>query len=141
METGDDMSEQKYETLTLGQALDAAEKGDTVEFNYSANTDAWVNLTEWVLFSARDAKHYKFRRAIPNKKKLVPFTRETWPIGAWVKYCGNLYPTGTVSSAGVHIIGCVNKSFVDLLDTNAKIAVIENGRVVGEKPCGMEVEE
>ncbi len=141
METGDDMSDQKYETLTLGQALDAVANGERVEFKHVKSISCWIDLRRCDEFSAIDAKDWQFRRAIQKKKKLVPFTQETWPIGAWVKYCGNVYPTGSVSSAGVHVIGCGNKGFADLLNNEAKIAVIENGKVVGKKPCGIEVEE
>ncbi len=141
METGDDMSEQKYETLTLGQALDAVANGEKVEFRRKIESDNWTSCGEFIPFSASDSNDWQFRRAIQKKKKLVPFTHETWPIGAWVKYFEHVYPTGSVSSAGVHVLGRGTSGFADLLNDGAKIATIENGRVVGEKPCGLEVEE
>ena len=141
------MSEPKYETLTLGQALDAVASGEEVEFRAIGSTLSWYVLAKDSNWTARQSKEYTFRRLIQPKKKLVPFTQETWPIGAWVRYCGNVYPTGSVSQTGmvgkqkVHVIGCGNKFFETLLTTGATLLTIENGRVVGEKPCGLEVEE
>ena len=139
------MSEPKYETLTLGQAMDAALSNDKVEWSvYSKHWHPFEKISYW---NAAQEREYKFRRLIQPKKKLVPFTQQTWPIGAWIRYCGNVYPTGSVSNTGteckqqVHVIGCGNKFFETLLSAGATLLTIENGRVAGEKPCGLEVEE
>lgn len=134
------MSETKYETLTLGQALDAVANGEEIEFSAIGSTLSWYCLAKDNTWTARQSKEYTFRRLIKAKKKLVPFTQETWPIGSWVKYQEAIVLVSCLSN------GCAYLPYLgwfpyEKLLQDAKLLVIENGRVVGEKPCGMEVEE
>lgn len=132
------MSEQKYETLTLGQAIDAAASDEKVE--WSANGVDWYLFLKSAYWAAKNASDHKFRRLIQPKKKLVPFTHQTWPIGAWVRLETGYWLADHVGISGVYL-GGIYYNYSQLIVKNAKLLTIENGRVVGEKPCGLEVEE
>ena len=128
------MSGQKYETLTLGQALDAVANGEQVEWSgCGAKWNPFVKVSYW---NAMQSHEFTFRRAIPKKKKLVPFTQETWPIGAWVKYNGTVYFVVVVYNGYAFLPSIGLVAYSKLLH-DAKLLVIENGRVVGKKPCGI----
>jgi hypothetical protein len=135
------MSEQKYETLTMGQALDAVVNGEKVEFRRKTESDNWTSCGEFIPFSASDSNDWQFRRAIPKKKKLVPFTFDTFPRGLWIKYSGVEYSVSRISNDGAALNYGGGQFSFEWLAQNAKLLVIENGKVVGEKPCGLEVEE
>ena len=131
-------NEPKYETLTLGQALDAVAKGEEVEYaaKNPSGDDVWENLLARTPFAATESRDWQFRRLIQPKKKLVPFTQETWPIGAWVRLSnGHILMPTTITKQ------CANGYWYESLLCHAKLLVIENGRIAGEKPCGLEVEE
>ena len=134
------MSEPKYETLTLGQALDAVASGEEVEFRAIGSTLSWYCLAKDNTWTARQSGEYAFRRLIQPKKKLVPFTHQTWPIGAWVRLETGYWLADHVGISGVYL-GGIYYNYSQLIVKNAKLLTIENGRVVGEKPCGLEVEE
>ena len=137
IQSSTEKNEPKYETITFGQAVDAVLKGDqTVQYGLPEwSAGEWVTMLPCHSWRIDTVAPYAFRRQIQPKKKLVPFTFETFPRGAWIRGGGaDLCPcTITQQYAGGY-------SYENLLK-NFKLLVIENGRVVGEKPCGSEVQE
>lgn len=76
----------------------------------------------------------------PKPPRYVLFTRETWPIGAWVRIYGEIVLPSNVNNYGVEALYYGRIPYKELFD-HGKLLDIRDGKVVGERPCGLEVRD
>lgn len=104
------MSEQKYEELTLQQAVEAVQRGEDVFRTRTDGEDGWLLINaRHPLFQIREIAAMKFRRAVPKQAR--PYkTIDEVPMGKEYKSkdgcTRGIVANARINSNGLWVDGC-----------------------------------